>query len=171
MVVVPTGERTPLWNVPEGVVVDPRDVMHKDLADFYMQAVVATKLSRCTPFYRLHGFGECKVSNVNVLWVRMFSRFCSCWYVVHRCRRKKCGYCSCSRVRGSLFPVFDSVSSFRKSSQNGVWVKTFARIDPRGRIFCSPTTSSTYRLKSLPCLSSLSMLKIVLEIVYTVTKK
>eukprot|EP00752_Nemacystus_decipiens_P011999 g10638.t1 len=61
-------QRTPLWDVPEGVIVDPRDVMHKDLADFYMQAVVATKLSRCTPFYRLHGFGECKVSNVNVLW-------------------------------------------------------------------------------------------------------
>ena len=47
--------------------------MHNDLADFYMQAVVATKLSRCTPFYRLHGFGECKVSNVNVLWVRTLS--------------------------------------------------------------------------------------------------
>lgn len=68
-----TGQRTPLWEVPEGVIVDPRDVMHKDLADFYMQAVVATKLSRCTPFYRLHGFGECKVSNVNVLWVRTLS--------------------------------------------------------------------------------------------------
>eukprot|EP00903_Cladosiphon_okamuranus_P007739 g7498.t1 len=63
-----TRERTLLWDVPEGVLVDPRDVMHKDLADFYMQAVVATKLSRRTPFYRLHGFGECKVSNVNVLW-------------------------------------------------------------------------------------------------------
>lgn len=60
----------PAWDIPEGTVVDPRDVMHKDLAEFYLQAAVATKVSRCTPFYRLHGFGKCKVSNINVLWVR-----------------------------------------------------------------------------------------------------
>lgn len=103
MVFVPTGERTPLWDVPEGVVVDPRDVMHKDLADFYMQAAVATKLSRCTPFYRLHGFGECKVSNINVLWVRMcvplcfvFVFWCAVWYW---CRRL-CAYRTQSQERG-----------------------------------------------------------------------
>ncbi|CAN0013431.1 unnamed protein product [Scytosiphon promiscuus] len=61
-------EGMPVWDIPEGAAVDPRDVMHKDLADFYLQAVVATKMSRCTPFYRLHGFGECRVSNINVLW-------------------------------------------------------------------------------------------------------
>lgn len=66
----PAGDRKPLWDIPEGVVVDPRDVMHENLAEFYLQAVVASKMSRCTPFYRLHGFGNCKISNVNVLYVR-----------------------------------------------------------------------------------------------------
>lgn len=83
-VLCPAGERTPMWEIPQGAVVDPRDVMHKDLADFYLQAAVATKLSRCTPFYRLHGFGECKVSNINMLWVRtLFLRVLSilCRYI------------------------------------------------------------------------------------------
>ncbi|CAM9614965.1 unnamed protein product [Pylaiella littoralis] len=61
-------EGMPAWDIPEGTVVDPRDVMHKGLADFYLQAAVATKVSRCTPFYRLHGFRKCKISNINVLW-------------------------------------------------------------------------------------------------------
>ena len=59
-----------MWDIPDGGVVDPRDVMHEDLAEFYLEAVVASKMSRCTPFYRLHGFGNCKISNVNVLYVR-----------------------------------------------------------------------------------------------------
>ncbi|CAM9987956.1 unnamed protein product [Ectocarpus fasciculatus] len=58
----------PVWDIPEGAVVDPRDVMHKDLAEFYLQAAVAAKVSRSTPFYRLHGFSSCEISNVNVLW-------------------------------------------------------------------------------------------------------
>ncbi|CAB1105304.1 unnamed protein product [Ectocarpus sp. CCAP 1310/34] len=58
----------PVWDIPEGALVDPRDVMHKDLADFYVQAAVAAKVSRSTPFYRLHGLRSCEISNVNVLW-------------------------------------------------------------------------------------------------------
>lgn len=63
----------PAWDIPEGAKVDPRDVMHTNLAEFYLQAAVATKTSRCTPFYRLHGFGKCKISNINMHWVSIFS--------------------------------------------------------------------------------------------------
>ncbi|CBN75662.1 expressed unknown protein [Ectocarpus siliculosus] len=62
------GDGLPVWDIPEGALVDPRDVMHKDLAEFYVQAAVAAKVSRSTPFYRLHGFTSCEISNVNVLW-------------------------------------------------------------------------------------------------------
>lgn len=63
------GDGLPVWDIPEGALVDPRDVMHKDLAEFYLQAAVAAKVSRSTAFYRLHGFRSCEISNVNVLWV------------------------------------------------------------------------------------------------------
>lgn len=62
-------EGTPLSDVPEGDVVDPRDVMQKDLADFYLQAAAATKISRCTPCYRLHRLCGSKISNVNIFYV------------------------------------------------------------------------------------------------------
>lgn len=123
--------------------------MHKDLADFYMQAVVATKLSRCTPFYRLHGFGECKVSNVNVLWVRMFLRGSSwvcrapmpqavCVLLSHCCveRREKCMTICCEN-RGSLHP--DCVCTCVAFGNPFKWfVESFETVVVGH--FCSPTT-------------------------------
>lgn len=105
-----------MWDVPEGFIVDPRDVMHKDLADFYMQAVVATKLSRCTPFYRLHGFGECKVSNVNVLWVRMFALLLFSFVLVCCCTQQLAAV----KLAGTL-PRLTLYLTFENPSKPSLW--------------------------------------------------
>lgn len=66
----PAGEGAAYSELPEDDIVDPRDVMHEDLATFYLEAAAATKVSRCTPFYRLHRICNSKISNVNIFWVR-----------------------------------------------------------------------------------------------------
>lgn len=45
-------------------IVDPIDVMHKDLADFYINAGATTNIARCTAVFRLHEIMGSRISNV-----------------------------------------------------------------------------------------------------------
>lgn len=74
LVQTPSAE-SPASDKAEGMVVDPQDVMQKDLADFFLQAAAATKVSRLTPFYHLHKILGSRISNINLLYVSILSGF------------------------------------------------------------------------------------------------
>lgn len=55
-------------------IVDPRDVMHEDLADFYINAGATTNVARCTAVYRLHEVMNSRISNIKFnVWVGIAS--------------------------------------------------------------------------------------------------
>lgn len=57
--------------VPEDEdIVDPRDVMHEDLAEFYINAAATTNIARRTAVYRLHEVMDSRISNIKFnIWV------------------------------------------------------------------------------------------------------
>lgn len=61
----PTCATPHVSNAAEGEdILDPRDVMHEDLADFYITAQATTNIARCTATYNLHEIMGSRISNI-----------------------------------------------------------------------------------------------------------